>query len=65
MRVGLRHAVKRGSRAELSPAKLKRSAAVRGQSPREEGVQGEETHSLLGSPHVDQAASWSASAGVR
>ena len=35
-----------GSRAERSLAKLMRSAAVRGQSPREEGVQGEETHNL-------------------
>ena len=65
MGVRLRRAVKRGSRAELSHAKLERSAAVRGQGPREVGVQGEETHNLLRSLHVDHAASWSASAGVR
>ena len=36
--IGARSAIRldRGSRAELSPAKLERSAAVRGQSPREE-----------------------------
>jgi hypothetical protein len=35
-----------GSRAKPAPSWLKRSAAFRGQSPREEGVQGEETHKL-------------------
>jgi hypothetical protein len=35
-----------GSRAKPAPSWLKRSAALRGQSPREEGVQGEETHRL-------------------
>ena len=42
---------------DSSHAKLERSAAFRGQSPREEGVQGEETHNLLRSLHVDHAAS--------
>ena len=37
----------RGSRAKPAPGWLKRSAAVRGRSPREEGFQGEETHYLL------------------
>jgi hypothetical protein len=36
----------RGSRAERSHAELQRSAAIRGQSPREVGVGGEETHNL-------------------
>jgi hypothetical protein len=35
-----------GSRAKPALGWLERSAAVRGRSPREEGVQGEETHNL-------------------
>ena len=36
----------RGSRAKPAPSRLRRSAAFRGRSPREEGVQGEETRNL-------------------
>ena len=52
----------RGSRAERSPAELRRSAAFRGRSPPEEGVQGEETHNV--SRRLHHATSESASAGV-
>ena len=54
-----------GSRAERSLAELKRSAAFRGQSPREErGCGGEETHKLWTIVRMHHAAAWSASAGV-
>ena len=47
----------RGSRAKPARSWLKRSAAVRGQSPREVRVQGEETHGLWKTLHHDQALS--------
>jgi hypothetical protein len=65
------HAVKRrkrsalrGSRAERSPAKLKRSAALRGRAPGMWGA-GEENHSLWNTNHAAFAAARSTSAGVR
>ena len=67
MLIGARSAIRlyRGSRAELSHAKLERSAAFRGRSLREErGCGGEVTHNSWRIGERCHATASSASAGV-